>query len=89
MGLKVSSKNVWAIFELAVFKVIWGYLVQFSQNCRLFDGLAIDRHGVKFRSFNAFVSMVKEVGHTFVVMVCILPIFNSLGHHFRIVIFDA
>ncbi len=33
--------------------------------------------------------VVKEVGHTFVVMVCILPIFNSLWHHFGIVIFDA
>ncbi len=32
---------------------------------------------------------LKEVGHTFVVMVCILRIFNSLWHHFRIVIFDA
>ncbi len=31
---------------------------------------------------------LKEVGHTFVVMVCILPIFNSLWH-FGIVIFDA
>ena len=31
----------------------------------------------------------KEVGHTFVVMVCILPILNSLWHHFGIVIFDA
>ena len=35
------------------------------------------------------VKRVKEVGHTFVVMVCILPIFNSLWHHFGIVIFDA
>ncbi len=32
---------------------------------------------------------IKEVGHTFVVMVCILPILNSLWHHFGIVIFDA
>ncbi len=32
---------------------------------------------------------LKEVGHTFVVMVCILPIFNSLRHHLGIVIFDA
>ena len=32
---------------------------------------------------------VKEVGHTFIVMVCILPIFNSLWHNFGIVIFDA
>ena len=32
---------------------------------------------------------IKEGGHTFAVMVCILPIFNSLWHHFWIVIFDA
>ncbi len=32
---------------------------------------------------------LKEVGHTLVVMVCILPIFNSWWHHFGIVIFDA
>ncbi len=32
-------------------------------------------------------SALKEVGHTFVVMVCILPIFNSLWHHFGIVTF--
>ncbi len=28
-------------------------------------------------NFKKFVSRLKEVGHTFVVMVCILPIFNS------------